>query len=398
LKIYFVSQSIKKIGATGVTKVGFRMLSNFLDIHNDVSVLSSTSKNKFYQEFKDNYNLKNKPTGWYPLNYRFASTIGKREKIHLIVAKYILNFFRYELKNFIFQKNTIVFFNHITEDIYKIKAKNKNIKSVVIIHGSPDGYTPANSPLYSQKNVSDILNEFDYVVYLSKANFKSWTKKLVSNSNHFIISNSIEEDEVQSILNYDKNYYYSSLNFKEDNFNVVIPGSVIYVKGQDLIINNIEKILALIPNIHIHFIGGIRGEWATNLLDYVMNSKYINCMTFHGFVNNSLEFIYAADLILLPSRAEGQPLAVLEAMALGKVVVTTNYEGIEEVIDNEKSGFIIDLDNFDDLILDVLYQIYTNNEQKALIESEAKIKYIKDFSIAKQKEKIIILINEITRN
>lgn len=392
-----MSQSIKKLGATGITKVGFRMVSNFLDLFEDVIVISSTSKEKFYNEFKQNYNLKHKPKNWYTLKYRFASSIGKKEKKYLVVAKYFLNIFRYNLKKFIFKSDSILICNHITEDIFEIKSNNKSLKTVVIIHGSPDAYLPENNALYSQEYVADILNAFDYVVYLSNANLKSWTQKLVSNPNYFIIGNAIEEDEVNLILNRNKETYYDKLKFNRENFNVVVPGTVTYRKGQDLILRNLSKIVNFIPNIHIHFIGSIRDQWANDLVNDISKSTYSTYITFHGFVNNSLEFIYASDLVLLPSRAEGQPLGVLEAMALGKVVVTTNYEGIEEVIDNEISGFIIDMNNFDDLITDVLVKIYSDNEKKQLVEINSKNKYIENFSILKQKEKIKNLINEISR-
>jgi glycosyltransferase involved in cell wall biosynthesis len=49
-----------------------------------------------------------------------------------------------------------------------------------------------------------------------------------------------------------------------------------------------------------------------------------------------------ADVLLLPSRTEGVPLAALEAMSFGNIVIATNVGGLNEVIENGKNGFLLD--------------------------------------------------------
>ena len=48
-----------------------------------------------------------------------------------------------------------------------------------------------------------------------------------------------------------------------------------------------------------------------------------------------------SDLLLLPSVGEGISNSVLEAMALGIPVISTDCGGMEEVIKNGKNGFVI---------------------------------------------------------
>ena len=45
---------------------------------------------------------------------------------------------------------------------------------------------------------------------------------------------------------------------------------------------------------------------------------------------------------LQPSRAEGMPLTVLEAMAYGKAVIGTNIEGIAQLITNNENGILVE--------------------------------------------------------
>jgi glycosyltransferase involved in cell wall biosynthesis len=49
-----------------------------------------------------------------------------------------------------------------------------------------------------------------------------------------------------------------------------------------------------------------------------------------------------ADVVLLPSRWEGVPLVILEAMAFGAIVIATNVGAIGEVVQDGRTGFLID--------------------------------------------------------
>jgi glycosyltransferase involved in cell wall biosynthesis len=60
---------------------------------------------------------------------------------------------------------------------------------------------------------------------------------------------------------------------------------------------------------------------------------------FAGFA--SVEEIWASNhLLVLPSRIEGLPLAIVEAMLLGRPVVATNVGGNSEVVEDGVTGFL----------------------------------------------------------
>lgn len=56
----------------------------------------------------------------------------------------------------------------------------------------------------------------------------------------------------------------------------------------------------------------------------------------------AIETLLSADVLLHPSKWEGMPLVVLEAMALGLPVVASNIVGNADVVEDGRTGFLID--------------------------------------------------------
>lgn len=61
-----------------------------------------------------------------------------------------------------------------------------------------------------------------------------------------------------------------------------------------------------------------------------------------GYIDDAFRYLKAFDLFVLPSVKEGQPWTILEAMAAGVPIVATNIAGIPEMIENEKSGLLVE--------------------------------------------------------
>jgi len=73
-----------------------------------------------------------------------------------------------------------------------------------------------------------------------------------------------------------------------------------------------------------------------------------------------------ADIFFLPSRWEGAPLTILEAMSFGCIVISTNVGGISEIVEDGVSGFLLSNDQPDSAIAatacELISQIIANPE------------------------------------
>lgn len=70
---------------------------------------------------------------------------------------------------------------------------------------------------------------------------------------------------------------------------------------------------------------------------------------YHGATTDVRPFIKACNIFVLPSYHEGMPRTVLEAMAMGRPVLTTNVPGCKETVVNGENGWLVEKANVEQL-------------------------------------------------
>jgi len=117
-------------------------------------------------------------------------------------------------------------------------------------------------------------------------------------------------------------------------------GRLVQQKGLDVLLAAISK-MKKINGVHLTLAGD--GPLRKELVAQVQNSALKGRVTFKGWVDkNQLVAVYKeADVFVLPSRDEGMPNAMLEAMAGGLAIVGTSISGIEELVVDGITGLII---------------------------------------------------------
>ena len=68
-------------------------------------------------------------------------------------------------------------------------------------------------------------------------------------------------------------------------------------------------------------------------------------VVFHGSTRNARDVMRQASMVILPSRSEGMPNVVLEAMAVGRAVVATDIPGTREVVVAGETGLLVPPDD-----------------------------------------------------
>jgi len=102
------------------------------------------------------------------------------------------------------------------------------------------------------------------------------------------------------------------------------------------------------------------------------------------------DLIAAADLFALPSRFEGLPLAVLEAMAGGLPVVGTCVCGIAEAVDDGVTGLLVEPGNTDALAA-AISELLANGDRAALMGIRGRARVQQAFSLDRMVREIVTL-------
>lgn len=114
-------------------------------------------------------------------------------------------------------------------------------------------------------------------------------------------------------------------------------------KGHDDFLNMAKIVSAEYPNVHFDIIGGdiLQEPREPYLKKMTVELEMTDQVTFHGQVGNVRELIGNLDILVCASHQEAFPVSILEAMACGKAIVSTNVNGIPEAITHNESGLLV---------------------------------------------------------
>ena len=104
---------------------------------------------------------------------------------------------------------------------------------------------------------------------------------------------------------------------------------------------------------------------------------------FLGWKENASRYLTSFDIMVLPSLWEGMPNVVLEAMKQGTPVVATSVGGNIEIIEDNKTGFLVEPGNSQALAEKIKMVLSLSESEKISIITNAKDKVINNFNIDK---------------
>lgn len=123
-----------------------------------------------------------------------------------------------------------------------------------------------------------------------------------------------------------------------DIYNIALVSRInFFHKGHDLLLKALQAEKWKKRNVRFN----IYGDGPNHFLikDIINNSGFTN-VSLQGYSEDMRTVWQNNHLLCMPSRFEGQALALIEAMYFGRAAVVTNVGGIKELVRNEINGFI----------------------------------------------------------
>ena len=164
---------------------------------------------------------------------------------------------------------------------------------------------------------------------------------------------------------------------------VLFAGRLARVKGVDTLLHAWKQIYHCVPGICLWIAG--EGEEDGNLNDLAKSLGVTTSVRFLGRVSQTeLKSLYRyAEVVILPSRFEGMPFAVLEALASVGLVIASKIPGVAELIEDGVTGYLVDPDTPTKLAMTILRTFKLSSESRSRITSEAQKSVKTHFSVDK---------------
>lgn len=189
-----------------------------------------------------------------------------------------------------------------------------------------------------RKFIIDTINNSDGIIFVSNYLVSKAKEMDAINENTQIIPNGIDANIFKII---GKSKHRREFNYSLEKKYIIYAGHLEEVKGSDYLIHIYKKVLEKNNNVEMFIIGdgNMRNEICDNINKENLKDKvhYIK----HLPQDQLSIYIGMSDLFILPSRNEGWPCVVNEALACGVPVVGSNVPGIEEAIGGNRYGDIV---------------------------------------------------------
>lgn len=124
----------------------------------------------------------------------------------------------------------------------------------------------------------------------------------------------------------------------EYDFDIAYVGRLTEPKDPIRLMNVFAEIIKMAPDVKIAVAG--TGDMAEQTKSFAEQLKIIDNVKFLGFMSNPYKLLYSSKLMIMTSRWEGTPMCALEAMALGVPIVSTPTDGLCELVNDGKTGFL----------------------------------------------------------
>lgn len=124
----------------------------------------------------------------------------------------------------------------------------------------------------------------------------------------------------------------------EYDFDIAYVGRLTEQKDPIRLMNVFADIIKAMPDVKIAVAG--TGDMAEQTKSFAEQLKIIDNVKFLGFMSNPYKLLYSSKLMIMTSKWEGTPMCALEAMALGVPIVSTPTDGLCELVNDGKTGFL----------------------------------------------------------
>ncbi len=220
-------------------------------------------------------------------------------------------------------------------------AKQAKLPLIYTCHGW--SFHPDQNPVVNRLRILSekyLTSKASLNICGGKAN-RDLAHKLFGRFDAEVIYNSIDHAKFNPYGNYED--IRKELGIAHDEIIIASIARFTLQKQPLALIEAFAQASHIIPNARLLMVGD--GELKSQSEALVEKLALQDRILMQPFRQDVPDLLAAADIFALPSLWEGFPLALLEAMSMGKTVIATNVDGNPEMIQDGYNGLLIDSQN-----------------------------------------------------
>ena len=171
---------------------------------------------------------------------------------------------------------------------------------------------------------------------------------------------------------------------------ILFVGRLRHAKGLDVLLHALAGLP--VAGYQLRIVGD--GELRKSLENLAVTLGVRDKIVFLGFRSDVTALMSSADCLVLPSRWEGMPNVVLEAMAIGLPVVATRVGGIPEVIEHGLTGWLVPPEDPLALAAALATALADRRRARCIAES-ARQRVARDYSIEAMSERTLEVYTQV---
>lgn len=263
-----------------------------------------------------------------PTNTYWLSTLNDKVNVKIINVKNkyskLFNFVKEALM--IRNKDTVISLSPAFIKLLSSVRKLKHSKYKIIswIHFSLD-----DQDLFNPQD----LTYADYHLAISNKIKKQLIKLNVRENKIAVIFNPVKE---QHAFN----------NYPHYNSNIAYVGRITFAGQKNL--KELFTALKDTDNVHLYIVGSGDPSEVNMCKDYIRDNKFQDKVTWAGWQKDPWAYLRDKNIdgTILTSKFEGLPMVFLESIARGIPVISSKFDGYDDVVKNEINGLIYEPNNF----------------------------------------------------
>ena len=176
---------------------------------------------------------------------------------------------------------------------------------------------------------------------------------------------------------------------------LVSVGRLVYQKAHEVLIACMPDVLKEFPNAKVLIFG--EGPLRTDLQAQIEKLDLSNSVKLPGKTDQIAQHLASADIFVMPSRWEGLPIALLEAMSAGLPSVATKVEGVDEVLLEGEHGLFVPVENPQALAQAIL-QLLRDPQARSRMGAAARLHISTKYTVDRMCEQYLELMLSLNEN